>query len=77
MTECLLGDFLNRRYVVMHKRNTILTSLLLILTGVIVQVILKKSGYRMDEELMGFLSGFFIGGGVILLVQFLVIKKIL
>lgn len=51
----------------MDKRISIFVSILLIISGVIIQILLKDSNTEIDQELIGFLSGLCFGAGTTLI----------
>jgi len=50
----------------MDKRISIFVSTLLIISGVIIQILLKGSNTDIDQELIGFFSGLCFGAGTTL-----------
>lgn len=59
----------------MSKKNTIIVSILLIISAVIIEVLLKDSKTKLDEDLVGFFAGILFGTGIGLPIQLFWGKK--
>jgi hypothetical protein len=59
----------------MTKKSTIIVSILLIISSVIIEILLKDSNTKMDVELVGFFAGILLGAGISLPLQLFFGKK--
>jgi hypothetical protein len=59
----------------MTKRLTIITSILLIVSAIIIEILLKDSKTNLDIELVEFFAGILFGAGIVLLIQSFFVKK--
>ncbi len=59
----------------MTKRTTIIISVLLIISAVIIEILLRDSTTKMDTELVGFFAGILFGSGIVLPLNLFMGKK--
>ena len=59
----------------MTKKTTIFVSLLLIISAILIEILLKNSNTGLDKELVRFFEGILFGGGFALLMRSIFEKK--
>ena len=59
----------------MKKKTTIIVSILLIISAIVIEILLKDSATNLDTELVGFFAGILFGAGLVLPLQLFLGKK--
>ena len=59
----------------MKKKTTIIVSILLIISAILIEILLKDSATNIDTELVGFFAGILFGAGLVLPIQLFLGKK--
>jgi len=59
----------------MTRKTSIIVSILLIISAVLIEILLKDSKAELDIELVGFFQGAMFGGGLAMLLSSFLIRK--
>lgn len=59
----------------MTRKTSIIVSILLIISAVLIEILLKDSKTELDSELVGFFQGAMFGGGFVMLLSSFFEKK--